>query len=423
MTDLNISVLNNSNDAYEADDNTGYSTASGVNTIIAEASTTASVRKNAAMRFAGVTIQPKAVIHTAVVRIKVPASKTTDDPELDILAEAADNPANFVDNADVTGRTRGTQSVSWSATDIGTGATVDSPDIKSVIQEVIDRAGWVGGFALVVFFDGKNAASKILEIAAFPHATDPEAQLRITYLDPISPTGIASSEAFGTGSLQLQIQPAGIASGEQFGTASLQLQIQPTGIPSAEAHGTGSLQIQVQPAGIPSAEAHGTGSLQIQVEPAGIASQEAFGTGSAQIQVQPAGIPTGEAFGTASAQLQIQPAGIPTAEAFGTGSLQPQVALAGIATGEAFGSPTLIALVALTGIPSGEAFGLLHVALVTLTGIPSGEAFGTLTIGGTVRNLGLTVGAPVTKWSPYGPAAKWSRAGPTGKWAGGPPTV
>tara|TARA_R100001198_G_scaffold87145_1_gene62144 strand:- start:936 stop:1433 length:498 start_codon:yes stop_codon:yes gene_type:complete len=83
----------------------------------------------------------------------------------------------------------------------------------------------------------------------------------------ITPTGIASAEAFGTAAVTtgvVYITPTGIAGAEAFGTAviSSTVDIAPTGIASVEAFGTAVLsQTDTQ-----------------DISPTGIASDEAFGT-------------------------------------------------------------------------------------------------------------------------------------------------
>lgn len=99
----------------------------------------------------------------------------------------------------------------------------------------------------------------------------------------VSPSSISSAEAFGTASVQLNIDTTGIASAEAFGTASVQLNIDTTGIASTEAFGTPGVELNINANGIPSAEAFGTPTVQIAggvqtITPVGIASEEAFGT-------------------------------------------------------------------------------------------------------------------------------------------------
>jgi len=125
----------------------------------------------------------------------------------------------------------------------------------------------------------------------------------------ISPTGIASTEAFGTAVITtgaVDISPTGIASAEAFGTASLGLDVTPSGIASEEAFGTAVLT---------------TGAVDL--TPSGIASEEAFGTAviTQGFVLLPTGIPSTEAFGTAvvtTGAVTVSPTGIASAEAFGS---------------------------------------------------------------------------------------------------------
>ena len=77
-----------------------------------------------------------------------------------IRGEAADNPAEFSDYTDYSGRPRTSISVDWDAIAAWYfGEWNDSPDIKAVIQEIIDRAGWESGNAMVIFLDDHDGRS------------------------------------------------------------------------------------------------------------------------------------------------------------------------------------------------------------------------------------------------------------------------
>ena len=76
----------------------------------------------------------------------------------------------------------------------------------------------------------------------------------------ITPSSIASAEAFGTPTIFNLLQfllPDAIASAEAFGTPKLQLYILPTGIASLEAFGVPKFQLYLLPSSIVSAEAFG----------------------------------------------------------------------------------------------------------------------------------------------------------------------
>ena len=71
-------------------------------------------------------------------------------------------------------------SVRWVADTRGVGADVTSPDIKTVIQEVVSRVGWVSGNNLMVGLFGKTNANKRLSILRNTDAGD-EPILEVTY--------------------------------------------------------------------------------------------------------------------------------------------------------------------------------------------------------------------------------------------------
>ena len=127
----------------------------------------------------------------------------------------------------------------------------------------------------------------------------------------LTPTGIASAEAFGTPVIatgSVNISPSGIASTEAFGTAVISQAtfITPSGIASEEAFGTAVLTtgaVIVTPSGIASAEAFGTAVITqgFVITPTGIASAEAFGTAAittGAVTLSPTGIASEEAFGS-----------------------------------------------------------------------------------------------------------------------------
>lgn len=153
----------------------------------------------------------------------------------------------------------------------------------------------------------------------------------------VSPSGIASGEAFGTATVtpgEVTVSPSGIASGEAFGTATVtpgEVTVSPSGIASAEAFGTATVtpgEVTLTPTGIASAEAFGTAVVtvgDITLSPTGISSAEAFGTAvitPGEVTVSPTGIASLEAFGTPtvfdSAVQTITVVGIASAEQFGT---------------------------------------------------------------------------------------------------------
>ncbi|MBA7652057.1 hypothetical protein ES703_59886 [subsurface metagenome] len=75
-----------------------------------------------------------------------------------IRGEKNDSPIAFSNYADYDARTRTTAVVDWD--DIATwvlGTLYSSPDIKTIIKEIVALAGWVSGNPLVIFWDDHEA--------------------------------------------------------------------------------------------------------------------------------------------------------------------------------------------------------------------------------------------------------------------------
>lgn len=263
-----------------------------------------------------------------------------------------------------------------------------------------------------------------------------------------SPSGIASTEAFGTAQLNLDLAPSGIASAEShgaprldltitaqaiasaeaFGFAQLDQRIDATGIASGEAFWAATVSIvggaqTVSPSAIASSEAFGAVQLDLTVSAASIASTEAFGVARADQTVSPSAIASGEAHGAATMGLEIVPtaitsaeafsaatvtnagtlalSGIPSGEAFGTAMLGLHIEPAGIAPSEAVGTPAVGNIVAPASIASAEAFGAAQIDQhVSVTGIVSAETFGVASLSGSITLSPASIGSGETVGQP-----------------------
>jgi hypothetical protein len=175
---LNLQVTSGDDDAREARNDSGFA---GTGTTIAIQSNADSGNAGVGgFRFLNVTVPQGATITAATWEPRV-TSTATDDPDIDIHAEAVDDSASFVTSADVTGRSRTTASVAWTATAVGA-AFVQSPDIATVIQEVVNRAGWVSGNDLTIIAVGRSGTSQSFTVRSFENGTGTDAaKLNITY--------------------------------------------------------------------------------------------------------------------------------------------------------------------------------------------------------------------------------------------------
>lgn len=167
-------------DGRQNADQSAFSSSSTI--LFVDSSTTASSRYGALFRFTNVTVPQGATIDSAIIRPTI-TSTANDDILADIQADDVDNSADLSASATIYGRTPTTASVPWSATSLGSGTPVASPDIAAVVQEVIDRPGWVSGNALSILLLGQNSATaRTCRIYAREHtAGADEATLQIDY--------------------------------------------------------------------------------------------------------------------------------------------------------------------------------------------------------------------------------------------------
>ena len=179
---VNLQVGAGLDDAEEDDDNTDFDATAL--TVTAESNITQSLRENVGWRFTGVNIGQGDTIDAATMVIFAVGS---DDVNVDIFGNDVDDAANFSDEADVTDRTLTAASVAWTADSLGFGAET-SPEIKTVIQEIVNRASWASGNALVTMFRGKSDVAKILVMRSYEGFAAQAAKLDIDFTAGGAPT-------------------------------------------------------------------------------------------------------------------------------------------------------------------------------------------------------------------------------------------
>lgn len=107
-------------------------------------------------------------------------SGSFDDPDVSIYANDVDScPTVFTTSASmISSMTATTAAVAWDAGSVGTGWE-NSPDIKTVIQEIIDRPGW-NGQRFCVILKGATADS-LCRIRSYDGEPTEAAKLVVTY--------------------------------------------------------------------------------------------------------------------------------------------------------------------------------------------------------------------------------------------------
>ncbi|UJX41681.1 hypothetical protein K9F62_02985 [Desulfovibrio sp. JY] len=137
--------------------NGGWFSSTGYNGRTAAAGNYSGNRESAWARFQNVAIPQGATITSAILRLTSNGNHTSKTIALSVRAELADSPHAPSSVSDANGRTK-TDGVNWSPGDWTTQA-YDSPDIASVIQEVVDRTGWTAGNALQIFVLDNGSSS------------------------------------------------------------------------------------------------------------------------------------------------------------------------------------------------------------------------------------------------------------------------
>lgn len=109
------------------------------------------------MRFTNITIPQGATIDTAYLTLRADASYAVTVVKSRISAEDVDNPATFADSGaafDARWAARTAARVDWDNIPAWTkDEDYNSPEIKTVIKEIVDRGGWNSGQAMVIFWE------------------------------------------------------------------------------------------------------------------------------------------------------------------------------------------------------------------------------------------------------------------------------
>jgi hypothetical protein len=113
------------------------------------------------MRFTGIQVPRGATISNAYVQFQTD-EVTTGATGLTVRAEAADDAAPFTTtNFDLSSRPRTSASTGWTPApwpQVGArGVDQRTPDLRAVVQEVVNRPGWTPGSALVLVVTGSGA--------------------------------------------------------------------------------------------------------------------------------------------------------------------------------------------------------------------------------------------------------------------------
>ncbi|MCB0599288.1 MAG: hypothetical protein KDD28_34775, partial [Phaeodactylibacter sp.] len=137
------------------------------------------------MRFTGLNIPPGASITKAFIQFTTDESRNVDPCLLNIYGQASDDAATFTNNNfDVTSRPRTSTALFWSPqswTLTGSaGAAQQTPDISSIVQEIVNRSGYSSNSSIAIIIDGVGGRTA----EAFEGQPDQAPELCVEYFMP-----------------------------------------------------------------------------------------------------------------------------------------------------------------------------------------------------------------------------------------------
>lgn len=182
-TTFEVKVTANNDDAEERADGSMYRDSSDL-----ELTKDGGYQK-VGMRFVGITVPQGATITNAYIEFTVDETDA-EDGTLTITGEDIDDADGFSSNDnDITDRTPTFASVEWVLSDENrwdsVGSKKQTPDIRTIIQEIVSRGGWVTGNDLVIIIEGQ--AERVAE--SKDGSTSKAPKLHIEYeVGPAAPT-------------------------------------------------------------------------------------------------------------------------------------------------------------------------------------------------------------------------------------------
>jgi hypothetical protein len=177
---VSITVSAGADDAFEANNGTFFNSTHV--TLWLDSHTVSGFYFRGGFRFQDVTVPQGSPIRSANIQFNF-LDTGADDINGYLAAEDVDDANDFSTEADVTTRwnTKKTSAtVAWIENSLGLGYAT-SPDIKSVIQELVDRGGWKSGNSAVILFGANNDYYADCDVEAYENSGSSPAKLNIEY--------------------------------------------------------------------------------------------------------------------------------------------------------------------------------------------------------------------------------------------------
>jgi hypothetical protein len=207
---LNRQVVASSDDGVEV--------VATVPTTIGTALLMSAVSEHMAIRITDLPYQNGATVSDARLILTIADSSKNDAEGTWYAHDIDDSPTlqHEVDG-DIDGRTKTTASVAWTTNDLGTaGNQATTPNLKALVQEVVDRPGWQPGNN-ITFLYVHNSATDLISVAAWDAASFEEPAYYSEYRLVPQVVGIASGLFGFTGPVAGEITGGGEVTGTATG--------------------------------------------------------------------------------------------------------------------------------------------------------------------------------------------------------------
>lgn len=138
---------------------------------------------HAGYRFVNILIPPLSGIDSSYVSFTASSSTSGATANLNIYGDDVDDSATFSTLSNFNGRSKTTEVVAWNSISSWTAETVyDSPEIKTIVQEIVDREGWASGNDIsILVYDNASTASAFRQSYAYDGSAIKSPALHIDY--------------------------------------------------------------------------------------------------------------------------------------------------------------------------------------------------------------------------------------------------
>lgn len=181
---MNSQVATGLDDAYVKLESGGYANENAVTIAV---DSYATVSRHAGIRFLNITIPQGSTITAATLQVYV-YHTDYDDVWGTVYGEDIDDAPNFANANPYIKRDRAntSASVQWHVDALGVGWK-SPPDLASIIQEIVNRAGWASGnnLVLMILADTYPGSPKSFYFRSYDAEPAYAAKLSITYTLPV----------------------------------------------------------------------------------------------------------------------------------------------------------------------------------------------------------------------------------------------